>query len=229
MIKKIRDDLETKKNILVASTQLIEAGVDFDFPIVFRAIAPLEAVIQSAGRCNREGNWGEMGGNVFLFKLQDSGMPDKTYAACAGYAEELIKPDLNQLHGHEIFNKYYAQVIKLYVDPDRYNITDARKQFDFKTVNDSYRIIQNTTEGLYIYSFSDESRQLFHSIEHKEFLSRDDYRKMQLFTVQVYQNFIINNKDMCKTRPQGFMVWYGDYDPETGISVAPIEADKLVV
>lgn len=229
VIKKIRDDLEANKNILVVSTQLIEAGVDFDFPVVFRAMAPLESVIQSAGRCNREGILGERGGNVFLFKLQDSGMPDKTYAACAGHAEELIKPDINQLHGHKIFNKYYAQVIKLYVDPDRYNINDARKQFNFKTVKDSYHIIQKVTEGLYIYNFSDESRRLFHSLEHKEFLSRSDYRNMQVFTVQVYQNFIINNNDMCKTTPHGFMVWYGNYDSETGISVAPIEADKLVV
>jgi len=229
VIKNVRDDLEAKKKILVASTQLIEAGVDFDFPVVFRAIAPLEAVIQSAGRCNREGNLGDLGGKVFLFKIQDGGMPDKTYAACAGHAEELIKQNINQLHGHKIFNEYYAQVIRLYVDPDRYNINEARKQFNFKTVNDSYRIIPKTTEGLYIYNYNDASRQLLHSLEHKEFLSRDDFRKMQQFTVQVYKHFIIQNGAMCKTMPQGFMVWYGNYDPETGISVAPIEADKLVV
>jgi CRISPR-associated endonuclease/helicase Cas3 len=229
VIKNIRDDLEAKKKILVASTQLIEAGVDFDFPVVFRAIAPLEAVIQSAGRCNREGNLGDLGGKVFLFKIQDGGMPDRTYAACAGHAEELIKQDINQLHGHKIFNEYYAQVIRLYVDPDRYNINEARKQFNFKAVNDSYRIIRNTTEGLYIYNYNDASRQLLHSLEYKEFLSRDDYRKMQAYTVQVYKHFIFQNGAMCKTMPQGFMVWYGNYDPETGISVAPIEADKLVV
>ena len=172
---------------------------------------------------------GEWGGKVFLFKLQDGGMPNKTYAACAGHAEELIKPDLSRLHGHMIFNEYYAQVIRLYVDPDRYNINEARKQFNFKTVNDSYRIIRNTTEGLYIYNYNDESRQLLHSLEYKEFLSRDDYRKMQAYTVQVYNHFIIQNASMCKIMPQGFMVWYGNYDRETGISVAPIEADKLIL
>ncbi len=229
VMKTIRDDLEAKRKILVVSTQLIEAGVDFDFPVVFRAIAPLEAVIQSAGRCNREGNLGEMGGKVFLFKLQDSGMPDKTYAACAGHAEELIKQDVTQLHGHTIFNKYYAQVIRLYVDPDKFNINEARRQFNFETVNDSYHIIRETTEGLYIYNYSDESRQLLHSLEYKEFLSRDDYRKMQAFTVQVYNHFIIQNGALCKTKPQGFMVWYGNYDRETGISVSPIEADKMIV
>ncbi|MDR4509744.1 MAG: CRISPR-associated helicase Cas3' [Candidatus Brocadiaceae bacterium] len=229
VIKDIRNDLEEKRKILVVSTQLIEAGVDFDFPIVFRAMAPLEAIIQSAGRCNREGSLGEMGGKVLLFKLQDGGMPDKTYSACAGHAEELIKKDINQLHGHKIFNEYYAQIIQLYVDPDKYKINEARRQFNFKTVNDSFHIIQNITEGLYIYNYSDESRQLIHSLEHKEFLSRDDYRKMQQFTVQVYKHFIIQNREMCQTMPQGFIVWYGNYDLETGISVAPIEADKLVV
>lgn len=229
VIENIRDDLEAKKKILVVSTQLIEAGVDFDFPVVFRAMAPLEAVIQSAGRCNREGKLGELGGKVFLFKLQDGGMPDKTYAACAGHAEDIIKRDIAQLHGHTIFNEYYAQVIQLYVDPDKFNINEARREFNFEIVNDCYRIIKDTTKGLYIYNYSDESRQLLHALEYKEFLSRDDYRKMQAFTVQVYEHFIFQNRQMCKIMDQGFMVWYGNYDPQTGISVAPIEADNLVV
>lgn len=229
VIKNIRESMDRGKKILVISTQLIEAGVDFDFPAVFRAMAPLEAVIQSAGRCNREGKLGELGGKVFLFKLQDGGMPDKTYAACAGHAEELIKPDINQLHGHTIFNEYYAQVIQLYVDPDKFNIAEARNRFDFETVNDAYRIIRNATEGLYVYNYSEESRQLLQSLKDKEYLSRDDYRKMQTYTVQVYKHFILQNGSMCKTMSQGFKVWYGNYDKETGISVAPIEADKLIL
>jgi CRISPR-associated endonuclease/helicase Cas3 len=98
VIGKIRNDLVAKKKILVASTQLIEAGVDFDFPVVFRAMAPLESIIQAAGRCNRENSLGEFGGKVFLFKILDGCMPDKTYAACAGHAEGLIIRDINQLH-----------------------------------------------------------------------------------------------------------------------------------
>lgn len=229
LINAIREDLKKNRKILVVSTQLIEAGVDFDFPFVFRAMAPLESVIQSAGRCNRENKLGEFGGKVFLFKLQNGGMPDKTYSACAGYAEELIKQDIAQLHGHELFNEYYTRVIQLYVDPDKHNINNARKQFNFETVNSSYRIIRSTTKGLYIYNYSDDSRQLLHSIEHKEFLSKDDYRKMQLFTVQVYEYFMIQNSQMCKLTSQGFIVWYGNYDQATGLSVAPIEADKLIV
>jgi CRISPR-associated endonuclease/helicase Cas3 len=229
IIKNIRDDLSAKRKILVSSTQLIEAGVDFDFPVVFRAMAPLEAVIQAAGRCNRENSLGPGGGKVYLFKIKDGAMPDKTYSACANHAEEFIKMDIEQLHTPATFSKYYSQVVSLYVNPDQWNINQARKAFNFQTVNDAYRIIRDSTEGLYIYNYSDESRQLLHSLEHKEFLSKDDYRKMQVYTVSVYRHFMIKNSDMCKTMPQGFMVWYGNYDPQTGISIEPLEADKLVV
>lgn len=229
VIKNVLTDLIAGRKILVSSTQLIEAGVDFDFPVVFRAMAPLESIIQSAGRCNRENKLGKSGGRVFLFKIVDGGMPDKTYAACASHAEEFLRTDIEQLHNHRSFNKYYSQVVQLYVDPDKYNINETRKVFNFKTVNDGYRIIRNATEGLYIYNYSDESRKLIHSFEYKEFLSKDDYRKMQPFIVPVYKYFIIQNGSMCKTMPQGFMVWYGNYDQQTGISVAPIDADKLIV
>lgn len=230
IIAEIRDDLspENKRRILVSSTQLIEAGVDFDFPVVFRAMAPLEAVIQSAGRCNREGKLNGRG-NVYLFKLADSGMPDETYAACAGFAEDLIKSDINRLYKHDIFTQYYAQIINLFIDPDKYGINQAREAFNYETVNDTYRIIRKVTQGLYVYNYSDESKKLLYSLERKEFLSRDNCRSMQQFTVQVYQDFIMNNNLQCKTTPQGFMVWYGNYDNATGISVTPIEADKMVV
>jgi CRISPR-associated endonuclease/helicase Cas3 len=229
VIENIRTDLKAGKNILVSSTQLIEAGVDFDFPVVFRAIAPLEAIIQAAGRCNRENKLGKSGGKVFLFKLFDSGMPDKTYAACATHAEEFLRTDMNQLHDWRAFNKYYSQVVRLYVDPDRYKVNTARGQFNFQVVNDSYHIIRNQTDPLFVFQFNDESRSLFHAVEHKKFLSREDFRKLQPYTVQVYKHFLLQHAKLCKLMPQGFTVWYGGYDMDTGISVEPLDADKMVV
>ncbi len=231
-IRDIMSDLKAEKKILVVSTQLIEAGVDFDFPLVFRALAPLEAIIQSAGRCNREGLLNQYGrlGNVYLFLLQDARYPNKTYQACAGYAAELIQSDIAQLYSHNIFEKYYANVFALYIDQRRQQgIIDARKDLNFATVNDCYRYLDDHSEGLFIYNYNEKSRQLLQKLQYKEYLSRDDYRAMQPFTVQAYENFIYRNREDVKTSPHGFKIWYGNYDPDTGISLEPMEVDKYVV
>lgn len=65
-IEQVKQLLGNEKVILI-STQLIEAGVDIDFPIVFRDLCPLPSLIQSAGRCNRNKKL-ELG-EVFLFQL----------------------------------------------------------------------------------------------------------------------------------------------------------------
>lgn len=76
MIAKIRKRLDAGKRCVVISTQLIEAGVDVDFPIVWREMAGLDSIVQAAGRCNRNGRRvDEVGekipGDVFVFELTE--------------------------------------------------------------------------------------------------------------------------------------------------------------
>jgi len=70
-IKKIsfcKEALENNKRVILISTQLIEAGVDIDFPVVYRDICPIPSLIQSAGRCNRNGKYIEKG-KMIIFNL----------------------------------------------------------------------------------------------------------------------------------------------------------------
>jgi CRISPR-associated endonuclease/helicase Cas3 len=67
-LKLCREKLSSKERIVLISTQLIEAGVDVDFPVVYRDLCPLPNLIQTAGRCNRNGRL-EIG-EVFLFELK---------------------------------------------------------------------------------------------------------------------------------------------------------------
>lgn len=64
-----KEKLEKKEKVIIISTQLIEAGVDIDFPIVYRDLCPLPSLIQSAGRCNRNKKMDL--GQVFFFNLKN--------------------------------------------------------------------------------------------------------------------------------------------------------------
>ncbi len=69
IIKDVQNLLGKSEKVILISTQLIEAGVDIDFPIVYRDMCPLPSLIQSAGRCNR--NKKLVKGLVYFFELTD--------------------------------------------------------------------------------------------------------------------------------------------------------------
>lgn len=96
--------------MILCSTQLIEAGVDMDFPIVFRELAPLESIIQSAGRCNREGKLQK--GRVFLFKLEEKGQPSLQYETFTQFAQLLYRNNENRLTEADFYSEYYTEIIK---------------------------------------------------------------------------------------------------------------------
>ena len=223
----IRRNLRKGKRIAVCSTQLIEAGVDFDFPIVFRALAPLESVIQSAGRCNREGKLDK--GIVHLFLLANSGWPDQTYKTCADYAKGLILDDIGSLDKHDSFAKYYQQVLRLFVDSDKYNIEEDREKFKFATVAQKYKLIPNITTALLIPKYNHKSVKLYDGLEFKPFLSREDIKQMQPYLVQVYPNFMENYKNLIDIKENGLKVWYGKYDHRTGICPEDLKPDQYIV
>ena len=75
VMDRIREQLLSGKPCRLISTQCIQAGVDVDFPLVYRALAPLEAIAQAAGRCNREGRMNAQGrlGEVIGLEPEEEG------------------------------------------------------------------------------------------------------------------------------------------------------------
>jgi CRISPR-associated endonuclease/helicase Cas3 len=224
-IAEIVQDLEAKRRIAVVSTQLVEAGVDFDFPCVYRAIGPLDSVIQAAGRCNRNGLLPGKG-RVVLFNLEQQRMPDKTYQACAAFAKGLIQDDPDLLHRSESFKRYYAQVLRLFVNADKYHITDERRRFNFKNVAESFRMIDEPTTSLFIKDYSEESGLLLEGLlQQLEYgtMSRNQYRKAQQFSVQVYPNFLKEHGAQIETIKDIFRIWHGSYNNDTGLAPQDVE------
>ena len=78
IIEEVIQRLKNKEKVILISTQLVEAGVDISFKLVIRDFAPLDSVVQTAGRCNRSGEYGILGGEMRLVRLTDDN--EKEYA-----------------------------------------------------------------------------------------------------------------------------------------------------
>lgn len=106
----IKDDLARGVEVRVVATQLIEAGVDVDFPVVFRALAGVDSLAQAAGRCNREGRLSR--GRLEVF-VPASSPPPGAPRAGADVAREMLATDgamdlfSPTVHG-EFFKRLYA-------------------------------------------------------------------------------------------------------------------------
>ena len=109
-IDEVTDMLENDEKIILVSTQVVEAGVDFDFDVVIRDIAPIDSIIQSAGRCNRNGKRGS--GNVYVYSMvDDSG----AYYGTRVYGKTLINISKEILNGKKcIEEKEYFDLIGNY-------------------------------------------------------------------------------------------------------------------
>ncbi len=134
----------------VVSTQVIEAGVDIDFPRVFRALGPLDSIVQAGGRCNREGTLKDSDGRlrqgeVFIFRPADEGMPAGAYQIAAGEALTTlgeITPD-ELVTNPEVFVKYFSTLFnRLSTDPR--DIQKMRAEWKFESVAEAARVIDDS-------------------------------------------------------------------------------------
>lgn len=133
-IDQIKGLLKEKKKVIVISTQLVEAGVDISFKITYRDFAPLDSIIQVAGRCNRNGEYGQKGGAMNLFDFSRVRIYSGVLIQLT--KEILQKNDYSSLDYYELSNFYFSKLHNLYDSTCR-NILSAIKElnYDKKTEN----------------------------------------------------------------------------------------------
>lgn len=207
---------------MVSSTQLIEAGVDIDFPIVYRELAPLESIIQSAGRCNREGKMkdkegNEIKGEVYLFSLIESGQPNRQYRSWSEFANLLYKGNEKKLYTHDFYCCYYRELVRNFVNTDKLCITNDRRKLFYQTVAEKYKIIENKTQSIFIFNYNEESLELYNRIKEQEFLRRQDRQLVSQYSVQVYDKFLKDNKPFVNVEKCGILVWISSYSKDFGL------------
>ena len=189
----IRQRLKTGQPCRVISTQLIEAGIDVDFPAVYRALGPLEAIVQAAGRCNREGKlkWGQ----VTVFIPEQHKMPHGDYEV----RERLARAELAEgrdLNKPDAFTEYFRCVYNNIPRAPEVRVADGKQPFQkahaelrFEQVADAYRMIQDCTVPVIVRSYGGERvDELLRTIQYSR--SREErraaWRALQGYTVNLY-------------------------------------------
>ena len=195
ILKEIRQRLLDGKITRVISTQLIEAGVDVDFPVVYRALAGLDSIAQAAGRCNRNGKLSAPG-VTYIFRPEDQ-KAETYFRETAQVAHQLIDlhPDLlSQEAIRHYFDLYYYQQSKRWdakgiLDAESFYLDGGDKAFpflfQFKTVAENFRLIEDWQVPVII-PYDKKCRKLIEELRTPSIpLSRKLFRGLQRYTVQI--------------------------------------------
>jgi CRISPR-associated endonuclease/helicase Cas3 len=182
VLRQAGDWLEKETRFALVATQCIEAGVDIDFPVLFRAVAPLDSIAQAAGRCNRNGLRPERG-RVILFTPEDEGRAeDKKLPPSSIYRQgtELTRSQVfwgAELHEFNTFIRYYSRLFQLdsLDQPTRPEFhdkkinRDLRPKLKFEDTAQAFQVIDALTIAVFV---GWDSRG--HSIQRLKRLLRDN-------------------------------------------------------
>ncbi len=219
IISRIKSLLRNKKPIRVISTQLVEAGVDIDFPVVYRAMAGFDSIAQAAGRCNREGRLEK--GKVVVFeapKLAPPGFLRK--GADAGAEIMRIDPAGCQNLQPDIFCRYYKLFYGNGVASfDKKNILPllvdgaGRGEVQFRTAAQKFRLINDESRVPVVVWYAGGNitgQQLIGKLK-KKGPTRRLLRKMQRFIVSIPQHQFSANSESVLEEISGIWCQAVDY------------------
>lgn len=195
VLEKVRLRLTAGEVCRLISTQCVEAGVDLDFPLVYRAHAPLDAIAQAAGRCNREGrlNEGQLG-KVVVFEPNAEDNLRQCYPTHAYYQAAEVTRTMLTLHGDldindpALYRDYYRRLYDLNNPANQNNtLNEAIKALDFPEVAKQYRLIdQNIIQILVPWEERREEFDTLRSEAERVGISAVWMRRAQGLAVSIY-------------------------------------------
>lgn len=216
VLEEVYRRLEAGEPIRLVATQVVEAGVDISFPRVLRALGPLDSIIQAAGRCNREGERDT--GRVTVFDPSEGGTPPGAYRTGRDIARQLFQNDSDlDLHDPSAPRRYFQQLYDSR-NLDASEVQSLRTQFQFETVAQRYRLIEDDTTPVVVGYGEGWSilNEVVETAEHAGFVHRDEWRRLQPYTVSLYDHALqeaVQNGNARELVPDlDLWRWDGGYD-----------------
>jgi CRISPR-associated endonuclease/helicase Cas3 len=186
--------LKKGESVRVISTQLVEAGVDMDFPVVYRALAGLDSIAQAAGRCNREGKLNAKGelGKVVVFKAPRKA-PLGILRKASETAEAMLSHDMENPIDRTVFPRFFSElywkansldtkgILKL-LTPDFPDIG-----IQFREAAEAFKIIDDANQHSIMIPYG-EGKKWIGLLKKNEIPTSIILRKLQRYTINIYED-----------------------------------------
>lgn len=233
ILEEIRSRLKNGLPCRVLSTSLIEAGVDVDFPTVYRALAGLDSICQSGGRCNREGKRPPWDSVIHIFESEKQA--PSILRQNIGAARKIIDEYGTEMTCPEAIKKYFDFLFYVLKDERGLDSKDILGQirndfFPFASVAGDFHLIESPTRTVYILGRDDESRMLKHELAQEHF-NRLLWRKLGQYAVSVYRQQYDALLEACAldviSDNAAVLTDNTLYDENTGLSLQPVSGGLI--
>jgi len=228
IIKEIKQKLKDHEPVRVISTQLIEAGVDLDFPVVYRALAGLDSIAQAAGRCNREGKL-PVPGKVVVFNPPRKA-PQGILRKATDTTRSMVMMNVPDPTNYDMFEKYFAELywkansldkeeIIALLDPYHNDLGEC--SIYFRTAARKFTIIDDSMQKTIFVRYGEGERLI--DLLKSMGPDRRLMRKLQRYSVNVYNydfNELKRRGAIEEVHPQIFALSSKlDYSEDIGLLV----------
>jgi CRISPR-associated endonuclease/helicase Cas3 len=227
IFKEIRVRLRDGLPCRVISTQLIEAGVDVDFPKVLRAMAGLDSIAQAAGRCNREGRLDV--GEVIVFYPERHGMPEKGWMKeTAAEAQHVLRYE-REAFSHAAMQNYFDRIYGLN-DNTVLQKTDSQGimslladkngnlEIPYEEISNRFEFIDGQMQSIVI-PYDEKARLILELLPYSQYPAAE-LRKLQPYSVQVYSFELAAMKSAELLQKSGGVLYLTEmayYSKQTGL------------
>jgi CRISPR-associated endonuclease/helicase Cas3 len=236
--------------VVLTATQVVEAGVDLDFPFLVRVSAPAEAIVQAAGRCNREGRRAVADSTVLIAAVAGAGTPGPLYRAATALCEEHFAPWTSRLGGPAALEDpaaltgYFAD----FFDSNRpgagrrgrddvaAKLTISRSVLDYPTTAEQFRMIEQVSVSVLVPPAGHWNRDpdaptafgaLVAALRSGERLSRSQLRVLTDNSASVSQAMATTTQTQPLDPDGRLLLWTGHYDDALGCVASTDTPDVL--
>ncbi len=232
VITTIKARLAAGSRCRVVSTQVVEAGVDLDFPLVLRAFGPLSSIVQAAGRCNREGKLGPGGGRVVVFLSEDDNAPPGVYRTAMRTTRTWLSNPAYDPNDLAQMARFFRLLLGI-VNTDARDIQRSRVALAYEKVAEDFRMIDEDTETVVITGYGDaEERATVRTLldelaavrSNPKAMARGSaraiMRQLQPYLVAIRRDAVPTLRTRMCVGPEllpGVCEWLGSYDRTRGL------------